>query len=224
MLQVILILGLLSLIAIRASGPLYFLMWFRRIKSPGRLGWAIFKQIMAIPLIPVFVLLFFLSKRLFLRAFSFFWLHLDVLNEEGVLYLRRFFLTPKTKHFRPWFIHYIAKSDVGRDPHDHPGKFTTWPLSSGYLEQIYKPLNQKFRDMTGLFYTREVRPGMCVENSVGHTHMVILDKGPAWTLVRAWIRGKPWGFWILDDVRASADRWVESEEYGVKGEEVRSWE
>jgi hypothetical protein len=48
--------------------------------------------------------------------------------------------------------------------------------------------------------------------------------GPTWTWVKGWIRGTPWGFWKLDPQDPAQDLWIESEEYGAKSAEIKSWE
>lgn len=185
--------------------------------------WAGLKLLVALALLPVLVPLFFVWNDAFLVLFTALWPHLDILSAEEGLYLRRFFMTPKTRWFRPRFLHYIRRSDAGRDPHDHPGRFVTRILRGGYWEMVYLP-RDPLRKEHGLVVDRRAVPeGRTLDNPEGHTHMVELYR-PTWTWVVAWIRGKPWGFWILDPEDGSKDRWVESEAYGVKGDEIKSWE
>lgn len=204
----------------------------RRIRQAVKYVYVALKMLVAVVISPLLVICFVLSPSLFLPVFTFLWPHLDILGEDGSLYLRRWFMTPKTRWFRPRFLHYIARDDEGRDPHDHPGKFCTKILKGGYSENVYFPLRD---DLTPWFlrqapldrtYPHRVRsgcPGDVLNNEEGHTHMVKLFE-PTWTWVVAWIRGKPWGFWKLHPTDASQDRWIESEEYGVKGQEIASWE
>lgn len=187
-----------------------------------RYAWTAVKMLLAIALTPALVPLFCWAPKAFLPVFTFLWPHLDILGDDGSLYLRRFFMTPKVRWFRPRFLHLIARSDEGRDPHTHPGPFTTTILHGGYREFIYRPGDQAFRDACGLYQTRELRFGMTSFNPAEHTHMVKLFE-PTWTWVVGWKRGAAWGFWVLDATDASKDRWILSEEYGAKGEEVESW-
>jgi len=181
------------------------------------------KLALAIPLIPALWALFWVFPEIFKVVFTALWPHLDILREDGSLYLRRFFMTPKTQWYRPRFLHYIAQGDTGRDPHDHPGPFITTILYGGYEERVYFPREMGRRRAHGLFESHVVLPGDTLRNSAGHTHIVTLI-APTWTWVVGWIRGKPWGFWQLDPEDSSKDVWTESEQYGVKGEEIKSWE
>ncbi len=186
--------------------------------------YSIAKLLLAVALSPLIVLTFFVSKKAFLVVMSALWLHLDIFTPEGELYLRRFFFYPKFKHGpNPRFLHYIRLSDEGRDPHNHPGPFTTTILWNGYNEDIYFPQQDKLGfGRPGLPFVREVRAWNTYVNPDGHTHAVKLI-GPTLTWVVGWKKGKPWGFWILDPKDPSKDRWVESEEYGEKGDERKSW-
>jgi hypothetical protein len=204
------------------------------MKNALLLVWAGLKMAVAVALAPALVALFLFSPKAFLPVFTALWPHLDILGPDGTLYLRRFFMTPKTHRFRPRFLHYIARSDEGRHPHDHPGPFVSRILTCGYLEKIYFPRidrggadvwevgGRMAFDRTDPHQERFALPGMTLENREGHTHMVQLF-GPTWTWVVAWKRGKPWGFWIIHPTDPARDRWIESEEYGVKGDEIESW-
>jgi hypothetical protein len=183
------------------------------------------KLLVAVAVSPLIALTFFVSKKGFLAVMGALWPHLDIFTPEGELYLRRFFFWPKFKYGpRPRFLHFIRLSDEGRDPHDHPGAFATTILWNGYDEEIFYP-RIKFsigRAEGNNPYRRRVRAWETYINPSGHTHRVKLV-GPTLTWVVGWKKGKPWGFWILDSVDPSKDRWVESEEYGDKGEERKSW-
>jgi len=195
----------------------------RQIRQIVKYVYVALKVIVAVTIFPLLVLLFIVSPSLFLPVFSWLWPHLDILGENGDLYLRRWFMTPKTKLFRPRFLHLIARSDEGRDSHDHPGAFTTRVLKGGYLERVYFPYNQFIRDEYGLYIEHSVEQGDVRVNYERHTHMLTLLE-PTWTWVVGWKRGKPWGFFKLHPTDASQDRWIESEAYGAKGIELKSWE
>lgn len=150
------------------------------------------------------------------------WPNLSILDENGKLYLRRWFFTPKTRFYRPRFLHYIAQSDKGRACHDHPGSFYTHILMGGYVESIYYPYDVKFRKEKGLCIVKSQHPGTKIFNPEKHTHMVEL-LAPTYTWVKGWIRGKPWGFYTLHPTDATKDVWTESNEYGLKGVEISSW-
>jgi 3'-phosphoadenosine 5'-phosphosulfate (PAPS) 3'-phosphatase len=181
------------------------------------------KLIIAMILSPLLLLLFKYWNKAFLVLITALWPHLDILDSENKSYLRRFFFSPKTKWYRPRFLHYIAQSDAGRNPHDHPGSFYTTILKGGYAESTYYPKHVNFRKTGKSCVVKLHRPGATIFNPEGHTHMVEL-MGPTWTWVKGWIRGKPWHFWILDPIDATKDYAIESNEYGKKGIEVKSWE
>lgn len=188
-------------------------------------AWSILKLLVGIALLPLLALLFFISKSAFLGAMTFLWVHLDIFTPQGELYLRRFFMTPKTQWYCPRFLHYIALSDEGRDPHDHPGAFTTTILAGGYNEEIYfprVPVREGGFGRPGNPFIRQARPFETYVNPVGHTHDVKLI-GPTMTWVKGWKRGISWGFWNLDPVDPKKDTWVYNEDYGEKGGERKSW-
>jgi hypothetical protein len=190
------------------------------------LGWTILKLLFAVVISPPIALTFFISKRAFLAVMGALWPHLDIFTPEGELYLRRWFFWPKFKHGpRPRFLHLILVSDTGRDGHDHPGRFDTTILWNGYDEEIYfprKPIGLTGLGRPGHPLVRHVRAWNTYSNPEVHTHRVKLV-GPTLSWVVGWKKGRPWGFWILHPTDPSQDRWVESEEYGEKGEERRSW-
>jgi len=204
-------------------------------------AYAVLKLLLGIALLPALVLTFLVWKRAFIAAMTFLWVHLDIYTPEGELYLRRWFMTPKFRSPNrlvphPRFLHLIKLSDGGRDPHDHPGAFTTTILWNGYDEEIYFPRGDYIaaRNKEGgwTFTNRFGRPGnplmrkvraySTYENSEVHTHRVKLI-GPTLSWVVGWKKGKPWGFWILDQDDPSKDRWVDSETYGEKGIDRKSW-
>jgi hypothetical protein len=193
-----------------------------RVRQGLLYAWCSVKLLLALALSPLLWLLFQWAPVAFLPVFTFLWPHLDILGEDDALYLRRFFMTPKTQLYRPRFLHYINRSDEGRDPHDHPGRFTTKILHGGYVEKVYWP-GDPFRKLNGVVVeTKFCLPGAVLDNQVGHTHMLTLA-GSTWSWVIGWKRGSPWGFWALDAKDGANDRWVESESYGLKGREVKSW-
>ena len=97
----------------------------RKTRQAVKYVYVALKMLVAVAVSPLLVLVFVVSPTLFLPVFTFLWVHLDILGEDGSLYLRRWFMTPKTKWFRPRFLHLIARSDEGRDPHDRPNSFRT---------------------------------------------------------------------------------------------------
>jgi hypothetical protein len=60
--------------------------------------------------------------------------HRDIVIDDE-LYLRRFFLTPRSWKTRV-FLHHIRKSDAGIFLHDHPWDFTSYVLWGSYVELL----------------------------------------------------------------------------------------
>lgn len=142
---------------------------------------------------------------------------------EKVVYLRRFKLwRSKSGNI---YLHHIFRSDDDPDPHDHPWDFTSLILSKGYRDEqwLFVPMVQsepgKAKGPIVDSYPNPVditvkgqrfkiddeicRPPNVVQRNAEHIHRVILDRGPAWTLVftgpirRSWgfIRATQWSFW-----------------------------
>lgn len=98
---------------------------------------------------------------------------------DGDLYLRRWFLTPRSW---PWriFIHHIMRSDRDRHLHDHPWDFSTLIVNGSYLEHLPHG-------------TRIARPGMILHNKAEHTHRIELQR-PMWTVLFVGRPRRVWGF------------------------------
>lgn len=189
--------------------------------------WSTIKAVFAVAISPFIFLTFLVDKWAFIALMSALWPHLDIYTPDGRLYLRRWFMTPKGQSYRPRFLHLILLADEGRDPHDHPGEFDTTILMNGYNEEVYFPHgfwyeNGEIFGRPGKPLIVEARVGDTLNNPAGHTHIVNLI-GPTLTWVKAWKKGRKWGFWKLDPLDLSKDEWVESEAYGEKGEERKSW-
>jgi len=116
------------------------------------------------------------------------WLpHKDIVK-NGVLYLRRHYLSPRKWRLPRWFLHLIKRPDVDRHPHDHPWGFLTLVLKGGYTEEVYH--QGKF------LYRREVRAGNLLWRPAEHTHKIThLHVPEVWTLVVAAPARRTWGFW-----------------------------
>ena len=64
--------------------------------------------------------------------------HYDIArdDENGGLYLRRYYLTPR--HWkRKIFLHHILRSDTDASPHDHQWTFWSFILFGRYVEHVY---------------------------------------------------------------------------------------
>jgi hypothetical protein len=114
---------------------------------------------------------------------------------KEALYLRRFFLTPRTWPVR-LFLHHIVRSDDDRDVHDHPWPFTTCILKGSYVEELcLDPEPDDFRLAT---------PGTVHENPAEHTHRVEVIE-PVWSLVIVGRAERVWGFWTHDGWKSWRD-------------------
>ena len=85
-------------------------------------------------------------------------------------------------------IHHILRSDLGRDPHDHPWPYLTIILKGGYFEQRY---NSKGQQTSARWHGA----GSILYRPANSWHKLTLPPGEtAWTL---FITGKyqnKWGF------------------------------
>lgn len=126
--------------------------------------------------------------------------HRDIVK-DGNLYLRRFYITPRSWRYRI-FIHHIFRSDEDRDPHDHPWSFFTIMLKGSYREFFYE---QHGHDAWTTKVTILKRFRFLFRKATD-THRLFLENGPVWTLVIAGKTIRPWGFW-------SYGGWVHWREY-----------
>lgn len=115
------------------------------------------------------------------------------------LYLRRFFLTPRSWPVRV-FLHHIVRSDDDRDPHDHPWDFSSSILKGAYLENI-----DVAPDGDGPADTRVMHAGLTSDNPAEHVHRVdVLE--PVWSLVVTERARREWGF-------TTPNGWVNHNDY-----------
>lgn len=116
--------------------------------------------------------------------------HVRLIVQDGALYLRRFYLSPRLGFFNKYlFLHHILLSDTDKAYHDHPSDFTTIILKGKYKEHVMLPNG-------ALLSTRECGPGTVLRNKAEHIHRLEIIE-PVWSLV---IWSKPrreWGFWPL---------------------------
>lgn len=116
----------------------------------------------------------------------FFWiLRKDITDGQGVLYLRRWILTPRIFGYQI-FLHKIVRPDHDRCLHDHPWGFFGIVLSGGYTEDLPGGIR------------RTNKPGRFINRwSPNFTHRIhsLLNGKASWTLL---IRGpyrRSWGFY-----------------------------
>lgn len=113
------------------------------------------------------------------------------IEQGGVLYLRRFYLTP-TVRGRAIFLHHILRSDDDRDPHDHPWAFTSLMVVGSYFEHNYQALPDIGECLPSNI--RFVRSGNLTRRKATDIHRLRLRR-PCWTLVLKGKRERKWGFW-----------------------------
>lgn len=121
-------------------------------------------------------------------------------TQDGMLYLRRYALSPRIGLAR-LVLHEIRMSDRDRFPHDHPQGFTSLIIRGGYTEKLYvcgKPIGETTL-RAGDILTRDA-------TTFAHRLTDVLPN--TWTLV-LWHRGHDrsfwkktpvcsWGFWSPD--------------------------
>jgi len=131
----------------------------------------------------------------------------DILKELPTgesLYLRRWFIK-KGDGGSGRFIHYFARSDDDRHPHDHPWPFKVFILNKGYYEEDVRGVEHwcppwKWRSCTADWY-----------------HRVHLTEGPVWTIFTHGPKEKDWGF-LVDG------NWVQHSEYcKVTGSHIQDY-
>lgn len=138
--------------------------------------------------------------------------HRDVVV-DGELYLRRWFITPRSWSKR-LFLHCILKADDQRILHDHPWDFTTLILKGGYNEVFRENIVSRDR-VDGLkvvwpaIRTRMSEPGTLRRYPAEHVHAVAPLRGPAWTLVCASQARRVWGFWVPKGYAINFATWVD---------------
>lgn len=185
--------------------------------------WAGLRIILAILLSPLLFVLFYLGNPVFLWILTPLWPHRDIVGKEG-LYLRRFYLTPRLRGRFRYFLHYIRLSDSDRNPHDHPWDFKSRILRNSYTEKVFYPhLIALSSDRTQPHLIRSGYPGRVLDNKAEHVHMVQLDNGPVWSLVKAGPARRKWGFWSFHPTKPWLDEWTFWRDYLNVGKHEDSW-
>lgn len=121
--------------------------------------------------------------------------HFDI-RKDGDLYLRRFYLYPRSKRrhepdsedsWKQRFsikLHKICRSDEDRDLHDHPWWFISLILKGGYLEETPDG-------------SRVYGRGSLIFHHATDLHKLTVPL-PTWTLVVTGRRLRTWGFQTRD--------------------------
>lgn len=148
-----------------------------------------------------------LIERILLWVFP----HFDItklVNGVQSLYLRRFYLTPRSWRWK-LFLHHIVRGDDDRAPHDHQWDFVTCILRGRYLEHIFRPYAREKHSL------RLAAPGTILSNKAEHAHRVEILT-PVWSLVLIKTKRRNWGFWLEGKGINGGDRWVSWKTYLVK--------
>lgn len=208
----------------RLSAYLFGLVWLvERLMTGLTYAMAGVRIAVAIAISPLLFVLFHVCNPLFLWILTPLWPHRDIVGKEG-LYLRRFYLTPRLRGKFRYFLHYIRLSDSDRNPHDHPWDFKSRILRNSYTEKVYYPYSRvPTLDRTQPHLLRSGFPGRVLDNKAEHVHMVLLDSGPVWSLVKAGPARRKWGFWNLDPTDPSKDGWTFWRDYLNVGKHEDSW-
>jgi hypothetical protein len=130
------------------------------------------------------------------------------IEENGVLYMRRFYLVhPRRGLIRSRFpihvfIHYIARSDYARDLHDHPWDWMAIRLTGGYMEVVPGPGYAPECGRMGVVRVYQY-PFTGHLRRAEDLHRLEL-KRPVWTLFLHGRRRREWGFrtdqgWVRED-------------------------
>lgn len=128
------------------------------------------------------------------------------IQKNGLLYLRRHYLTPR-RWFRRLFLHLIKRPDDDREPHDHPWAFWTLVLKGGYIENIF---------IKGQYsHSRKLVAGDIVFRPAEHVHKVAVVFEDTWTLVLAGPSKRVWGFWQEDNTFVPWNEYLKREDGAV---------
>jgi hypothetical protein len=149
----------------------------------------------------------------------------EIRSKAGELHFRRWRFFDS-----PWFgiyLHYIAKADEDKHPHDHPWSFWGIILKGGYIEEFYSwvtwpqpQLNSNFAGMS--FYRR----------ASGEYHKINTVVRPTWTLVFHGPKKPTWGYmteagWMDNQTyreEKRKGRWDDKKEIKVSSEIVDFFE
>jgi hypothetical protein len=123
----------------------------------------------------------------------------------GIKYLLRKYLLPKRYTGAWWpgvFLHKFYSSDIGRDPHNHPFKWSiSFILTGGYLEWRFDTKTKRWA-----YHLRRPWSFNIIRAEDFHKAQLLDPERGAWTLFIAWQHktaepGAEWGFWDLDNDR-----------------------
>lgn len=121
-----------------------------------------------------------------------------VLEKEGDVYLRRWYVIPRNAIFNI-YLHNFLHDDEDRALHDHMYSSLSWILKGGYLEHTIKA--------GGVHKRKEYAPGRIILRPFGgKAHRIELIGKSCWTLFITGPRYRKWGF-------HTKDGWVHHKEF-----------
>lgn len=121
----------------------------------------------------------------------------EIVSRNGEVHFQRYRLLQLP--FFAVYIHYIAKSDEDKHPHNHPWNFTSIILKGGYKETVWhknmlKKLPENEEALWTKKYIRTIWNNIINDRYAGDYHKIELIK-PTWTLVFTGRRlNDDWGY------------------------------
>lgn len=129
---------------------------------------------------------------------------IEIRSRAGVLHFKRWAII-ECKWFNI-YIHYIARSDMDKHPHNHPWNFTSVVLKGGYVEKRTKSL-WALTQPVQYKYIEFALPYMIREMKGFHTYHKIRLLKPTYTLVFTGPRiNDDWGY-LVDGKHVVADEY-----------------
>lgn len=131
--------------------------------------------------------------------------HLTLRRDDGTVYLRRWYLLPRSWPFSV-YLHQFLGDDDDRGLHDHPFDNASLPLSrSGYMEQVYTRAPTAADPCPPTIVTWR-RPLRLVRRKAENSHRVLLvrrcsldgtvERVPCWSLFFRGCRRRDFGYWL----------------------------
>lgn len=129
---------------------------------------------------------------------------------ERTVYMTRVLIGPKTR-WGQCYLHVFHRSDIDRDPHDHPFGFWTLPLNDSYIEEVFVHERLDGIPDKPQAWTHPRKPCFMevtvprlrwTYRASTHTHRVDRTASGRWPLVTLVWRGpteRSWGFWCHDN-------------------------
>lgn len=105
-----------------------------------------------------------------------------IYTQQGEPYLYRWWLIPRNR-FLNIYLHKVVRDDDDRALHDHPWRYVSLILRSGYIE-VTKKGKEVYR-----------APRILIRRAT-HTHRLVLlnENRPTWTIVFTGRKVREWGF------------------------------